>query len=171
MNQLEPAGFRKVLGAYPTGVCAITSRSDDGQLLGMIVGSFTSVSLAPPLVGFLPGRSSHTWSLIERTGRFCVNVLSSDQLPLCQLLAKPELAVRFTEIDCRLTENSRPAIAGSIATIECNIQSIQEAGDHWFVLGSVIALNLLHDANPLLFHRGRYGGFAEQRNALCQDLD
>jgi 3-hydroxy-9,10-secoandrosta-1,3,5(10)-triene-9,17-dione monooxygenase reductase component len=162
MNQIEPAKFRQVLSAYPTGVCAITSLSDDGQLLGMIVGSFTSVSLAPPLVGFLSGRSSHTWSLIERTGRFCVNVLSSEQLTLCQQLANLGLDEKFAGIDCGFTEYRLPVLAGSIATIECNIQSIQEAGDHWFVLGSVIALNHAHDAPPLLFHRGRYGGFAEQ---------
>jgi 3-hydroxy-9,10-secoandrosta-1,3,5(10)-triene-9,17-dione monooxygenase reductase component len=37
----------------------------DGKPLGMIVGSFTSVSLDPPLVAFLPDRKSRSWSKIE----------------------------------------------------------------------------------------------------------
>jgi 3-hydroxy-9,10-secoandrosta-1,3,5(10)-triene-9,17-dione monooxygenase reductase component len=38
---------------------------------------------------------------------------------------------------------------------------VVEAGDHWIVLGAVLALEITRDEDPLLFHRGRYGGFAE----------
>ena len=65
--------FRRILGHYPTGVCAITAVSD-GRPVGMVVGSFTSISLDPPLVAFLPDRKSTTWAAIQAAGRFCVNV-------------------------------------------------------------------------------------------------
>ena len=48
-----------------------------------------------------------------------------------------------------------------IACIECRIHSVTEAGDHWFVLGEVLAMAATRDDDPMLFHRGRYGGFAE----------
>src|SRR5512145_1243915 len=86
---IDPATFRRVLGAYPTGVCVITARSESGEPLGMVVGTFTSVSLDPPLVGFLPDKNSVTWSLIERAGHFCVNVLASDQQELCRQVTMP----------------------------------------------------------------------------------
>ena len=54
-----------------------------------------------------------------------------------------------------------PVIAGCIARIECRIHQVVEAGDHWFVLGDVLHLEVSRDEDPMLFHRGRYGGFAE----------
>jgi 3-hydroxy-9,10-secoandrosta-1,3,5(10)-triene-9,17-dione monooxygenase reductase component len=45
--------FRHVLSHYPTGVVVVTAVAGDGGLAGMAVGSFTSVSLNPPLVAYL----------------------------------------------------------------------------------------------------------------------
>ena len=60
----DPARFRHVLGHYPTGVTVATAMTSDNAPVGMVIGSFTSVSLDPPLVTFLPGRSSTTWPQI-----------------------------------------------------------------------------------------------------------
>ncbi|MFX8512227.1 flavin reductase family protein, partial [Acinetobacter baumannii] len=49
---IDPQLFRSVLGAYPTGVAVITAVDADGRRHGLVVGSFTSISLDPPLVGF-----------------------------------------------------------------------------------------------------------------------
>ena len=58
--------FRKVLGTYPTGVCAVTGTAPDGSPLGMVIGTFTSVSLDPPLVGFLADKRSLSWRYYGR---------------------------------------------------------------------------------------------------------
>ena len=52
----DPRLFRQVLGQYPTGVCVVTATEPDGQRAGFVVGSFTSVSLNPPLVAFFRAR-------------------------------------------------------------------------------------------------------------------
>jgi len=83
---IDPARFRQVLGAYPTGVCVVTSVSN-GVRLGLAVGSFTAISLQPALVGFFPDKGSTTWRKIAETGRFCVNVLAADQTDLCRRFA------------------------------------------------------------------------------------
>ena len=157
---IDPAAFRQVLGSYPTGVCAITALGADGKPVGMVVGTFTSVSLEPPLVGFLPGRNSSTWPQIETAGRFCVNVLGSDQQAVCRQVAGKG-ADKFAGLDIVVSNHGLPVIAGAIARIECTIHSVTEAGDHWFVLGNVLHMEVSRDEDPMLFHRGRYGGFAE----------
>lgn len=156
---IDPAAFRQVLGSYPTGVCAITALGIDSEPVGMVVGTFTSVSLDPPLVGFLPDKSSSTWPQIEAAGRFCVNVLGSDQLQVCRQVAAKG-ANKFAGLDIVISDHNLPVIAGSIARIECSIRSVTEAGDHWFVLGNVLHMEVSRDEDPMLFHRGRYGGFA-----------
>ena len=50
--------FRRVMGAFPTGVVVVTATDEEGNALAMTVGSFVSVSLDPPLVGFLPTKTS-----------------------------------------------------------------------------------------------------------------
>jgi len=157
--QIEAATFREVLGHYPTGVCAITAMTAEGQPVGMVVGSFTSVSLDPPLVGFLPDKRSSSWPTIEKAGHFCVNVLASDQTDLCRQLSKsgPE---KFAGVDYTLSAHNLPILAGATVSIECRLHSVTEAGDHWMVLGRVLGLEARRDADPMLFFRGQYGGFA-----------
>ena len=155
----DPAWFRKVLGSYPTGVCVITATDADGRPVGLTVGSFTSVSLDPHFVGFLPDRRSATWPLIAATGGFAVNVLASDQGDLCRQLASP--GDKFADVSWHLSAQGHPVIEGVVATVECRIHSVTDAGDHVFVLGLVEALEVKRGADPLIFHRGRYGGFAE----------
>ena len=156
---IDPAMFRQVLGSYPTGVCAITAMGVEGTPVGMVIGSFTSVSLEPPLVGFLPDKGSSTWPMIESAGHFCVNVLASDQQQVCRQLASkgPD---KFAGLDVALSEHGHPVIADSIARIDCDIHAVIDAGDHWFVLGKVLSLKVSRDDDPMLFYRGRYGGFA-----------
>ena len=162
MNELviDPATFRQVLGNYPTGVSVITALDVDGQPVGMIVGTFTSVSLDPPLVGFLPDKRSTTWPIIEAAGHFCVNVLASDQTELCRLLGRSG-ADRFVGVEYTLSEHDLPVLDQAMVAIECRLHSVTEAGDHWFVLGQVLGMEARREADPLLFFKGRYGGFAE----------
>jgi len=152
---IDVAAFRRILGHYPTGVCAITATTPDGRPTGMIVGSFTSVSLDPLLVGFFPDRSSSTWPQIEATGHFCVNVLSDRQGVVCRALAAKGDA-KFAEVDFHASKLGAPIIDGVLAWIDCELYSVQDAGDHLFVLGRVRDLDVHHEGDPLIFHKGGY---------------
>lgn len=157
---IESARFRQVLGSYPTGVCVITATGANDAPVGMVVGTFTSVSLDPPLVGFLPDKNSSSWPQIEAAGRFCVNILGSNQQELCRKVSAkgPD---KFAQVEWSRSAHGLPVLADTIATIECDLHSVTEAGDHWFVLGAVLAMDVTRDEDPMLFHKGRYGGFAE----------
>jgi flavin reductase (DIM6/NTAB) family NADH-FMN oxidoreductase RutF len=128
---------------------------------GMVVGSFTSVSLDPPLVGFFPDKKSASWPLIESARHFCVNVLGSDQQDVCRSAAAKG-DDKFVGVEFAISEHGLPVIANSIACIECRLYSVTEAGDHWFVMGEVMRMETVREDDPMLFHRGRYGGFAER---------
>lgn len=157
---IDPTLFRKVLGNYPTGVCVISALDPEGKPAGMVVGTFTSVSLDPPLVGFLPDKNSTTWPVIEQAGHFCVNMLASDQQAVCRQIAAKGTE-KFVGVEYTISEHNLPVLANAIAYIECSIRSVTDAGDHWFVLGNVLRLEATREDDPMLFHKGRYGGFAE----------
>lgn len=151
--------FRHVLGHYPTGVCVVTAVEPDGTRIGMVVGSFTSVSLDPPLIGFFPDRTSLTWPRIEAAGRFCVNILAHDQRDLCARFAARG-AHKFADLSHRSSPAGLPILDGVVAWIECGLHAVHPAGDHVCVLGDVRAM-VADPANaPMLFLNGGYGRFA-----------
>jgi 3-hydroxy-9,10-secoandrosta-1,3,5(10)-triene-9,17-dione monooxygenase reductase component len=152
--------FRQVLGHYPTGVCVVTTTEASGEKTGLAVGSFTSVSLAPPLVAFFPDKSSRTWPRIEQAGKFCVNVLAEDQQEVCRSFAARGVD-KFAGISHRVSANGSPVIDDVIAWIDCSLHAVHEAGDHYIVLGRVHDLGVGRAAPPLLFFRGGYGTFSD----------
>ena len=152
---IEPAQFRSVLSAYPTGVCAITALVD-GEPTGFVVGTFTSVSLEPALVGFFPDKKSTTFPKVRQAGAFCANVLSAADEPLCRTFSAQGVD-RFAEVAWRPGPTGSPILDGAAAWIDCTIDQVCEIGDHLLVVGRVV--DLAHGsagADPLLFHRGRY---------------
>lgn len=155
---IEPGHFRTVLGHYATGVCVITGCDEQGHATGLVVGSFTSVSLDPPLVAFFPDRKSTSWPRVRVRGRFCVNVLAEDQQDLCNGFASKG-GDKFKGVGHRLSANGSPILDGVLAYVDCTIEDEIDAGDHTIVVGRVQNLLVERDAGPLLFFRGAYGRF------------
>ncbi|GGJ40901.1 flavin reductase [Streptomyces brasiliensis] len=150
--------FRDVLGQFPTGVAVVTALDAEGQPHGMAVGTFSSVSLDPPLVGFMPARTSSTYPQIEAARQFCVSILGADQEDVCRMMATKG-ADKFSGIKWFPAPSGAPVIDGALAWIDCSLAQRYEAGDHFIVVGEVNQLSELRPGPPLVFFRGGYGGF------------
>jgi 3-hydroxy-9,10-secoandrosta-1,3,5(10)-triene-9,17-dione monooxygenase reductase component len=150
--------FRDVLGNYPTGVVFISAVGADGEPVGMVVGSFTSVSLEPPMVAFLADRKSTTFPKIREAGRFVVNVMASDQVSTCRALGSKS-PDRFDRVAWSPSEGGIPVIEGGVARIDCELDEVVDAGDHLIALARVFDLKVVSDKLPLVFFRGEYGAF------------
>jgi 3-hydroxy-9,10-secoandrosta-1,3,5(10)-triene-9,17-dione monooxygenase reductase component len=160
----DPGRFRHVLGHYPTGVTVVTAKEPDGTPVGMVIGSFTSVSLDPPLVAFFPGCSSTTWRRIRATGAFCVNVLAASQEGLCRDVSGKAPDV-FDRHPWRGAASASPVLAGVVAWIDCDIADVWTVGDHHFVLGRVRELGVEKTgAAPLVFSQGRFAPLPPRRD-------
>lgn len=157
MTAFDAQGMRRVLGHYATGVVVITARVD-GRPHGMACNSFTSVSLAPPLVGFCPARGSETWAAMRRQDRFCVNVLGRGHEELCRQFAAKD-ADRFAGVAHRPAPSGSPRLDDAIAWIDCELFAELEAGDHFIVLARPREMGVRDGADPLVFFGGRYGRF------------
>lgn len=157
VSPTDTRAFRDVLGCCPTSVAVITAQSGNDRI-GMVVGTFTSISLDPPLVGFFPGRESRTWRRIEETGRFCANVLSDRQASVSRAFSS-NAEDKFAGIPHCASPGGLPLLDGVVAWIECRIASVQEVGDHVLVVGAVEAMGQ-GAGSPLVFLKGSY--FAPQ---------
>ncbi|MFC9591233.1 flavin reductase family protein [Streptomyces sp. NPDC056944] len=156
---VDPGEFRRVLGHFASGVTIVTALDADGPA-GFACQSFASLSLDPPLVAFMVARTSTTWPRIAAAGTFCVNVLGADQGPLCRSFAVSG-ADKFAGVDWTPAPvTGSPRLAGAPAWIDCAITAVHTGGDHLIAVGRVESLDAEEESAPLLFHRGRFGGFS-----------
>jgi flavin reductase (DIM6/NTAB) family NADH-FMN oxidoreductase RutF len=167
---IDPALFRETLGHYPTGVAVVTAVAEDGKPIGMVVGTFSSVSLDPPLIAFFPASTSKSFQQLRTATTFAVNVLASDQEPLCRQLATSG-ADKFAGVPWRSGMLGAPIIDGAVSWIECTFEDIREAGDHYIVLGRVHELAVERPTLPLLFFQGGYGRFSPGSFIATPDPD
>ena len=150
--------FRQVLGRLPTGVVVVAGGPADDPH-GLLVGSFMSVSLEPPLVAFMPDKSSSSWPRFRDSGHFCVNILGSDQESVCRTFAVSG-GDKFAELAWHPAGSGSPILDGVLAWIDCDIDVVHEAGDHYIVIGKVRELDVGSTALPLVFFQGGYGRFS-----------
>ncbi len=149
--------FRETLGHYPTGVALVTAMVD-GEPLGMVVGSFTSVSLDPPLVAYLPMKSSGTYAKLRTADSFCINVLAADQLQTCRNFAG-RADDKFGLVAWHLSPGGAPILDEAVSWIDCTLENTFDGGDHDIVVGRVGNLGVQRPVLPLLFFQGGYGQF------------
>jgi flavin reductase (DIM6/NTAB) family NADH-FMN oxidoreductase RutF len=67
---------------------------------------------------------------------------------------------KFAGLGWTAAGSGSPLLEGVIAWIDCDIETVTDAGDHLSVLGRVRELDVAHDGPPLVFFRGGYGRFA-----------
>jgi len=152
----EPSAdaFRQVLGHFCTGVTVITTAGPQGPA-GFACQAFAALSLAPPLVLFCPSRTSSTWPVVERAGHFCVNVLTDGQQELARRFGTSG-GDKFAGVRWSPSPGGSPVLDGALTWVECTVEAVHEAGDHYLVTGRVTGLGATRAGRPLLFYRGRY---------------
>ena len=153
----DSAHFRAVLGHFCTGISIITA-IDGNEPVGLTCQSFTSVSLEPALVGFVPAKTSTSWPRIERSGRSASTCSPRTKRTLCRVFATTGTD-KFRGVGWHPGESGSPIIHNVLAWIDCRIETVHEAGDHLIVVGSVLELDATQGGKPLLFYRGGYGRF------------
>jgi 3-hydroxy-9,10-secoandrosta-1,3,5(10)-triene-9,17-dione monooxygenase reductase component len=157
---IDPKEFRRTVGHFVTGVTVIAA-DIDGSTRGMTANAFTSLSLDPPLVLFCVAKKAHLGQVIYSAKGFSVNILTIDQQPLSQYFAggwKESTPPHFTFEPWE----GGPKLAGAAAALGCAVETIHEGGDHYIVVGRVLALYHREPAaQPLVFNSGRYTALAE----------
>ncbi|MFK7964713.1 MAG: flavin reductase family protein [Burkholderiaceae bacterium] len=152
---IDTKAFRTAMGCYATGVTVVTTLNSDGHPVGLTVNSFNSVSLEPALVLWSLSRTSDSLSVFNENNTFAVNVLSADQLALCQRFAS-KMDDRFHGVDWTPGLNGVPVLSGSVASFECKTVQRIPGGDHEIMLGQVHRV-ASSDLPALVYRQGSFG--------------
>jgi 3-hydroxy-9,10-secoandrosta-1,3,5(10)-triene-9,17-dione monooxygenase reductase component len=150
---MDSQTYREFFGQLPTGVTAIVAASPNGPV-GLVVGTFSSVSLDPPLVSFMVNTGSRSWSAVRALGTFTANILASDQRVLSQTLSGWS-SDKFREVP--FSDEEALVIDGCLAWAACGIEREVEAGDHTIVIATPMRLAISRrSAQPLVYYQRTY---------------
>lgn len=153
-HELDPKAFRNVLGHFTTGVTIITTRTADGEPVGITANSFNSVSLNPPMVLWSLAKTSRSLSAFLASEYWGVHILSAQQEQLSNRFAKSG-EDKFFELDTQDGIGGVPLLDGCCARLQCKTAFQYEGGDHLIFVGEVLDFDHA-DEPPLVFHAGRY---------------
>lgn len=155
LRPCDPAIYRSVMGAFPTGVTVMTAAVGESRC-GVTASSFNTVSLDPPLILWSLGLRAPSLGAFRAAGCFAVNVLSETQRDVALQFARPA-ADKFTGLDTFTGVTGAPLIRGALAHIECRVWARHPGGDHEIMLGEVVALGR-SEGRPLVFAGGAFHG-------------
>ncbi len=155
---LDPATFRAALSRFASGVTVLTTRTPEGQDLGMTATAFSSLSLEPPLVLVCVDQAATMAAPLERATHLAVHILAESQEALSRRFASRE-ADRFVGLTPTRGVGDVPLLEGTLARLQCRIATRHVTGDHTIVVCEVLAADVRDDA-PLLYFRSRYARLA-----------
>jgi flavin reductase (DIM6/NTAB) family NADH-FMN oxidoreductase RutF len=150
---IDDARFRQAMGYFASGVTVVTTASA-GELYGMTVSSFSSLSLNPPLVLICIDKAVPSHDMIRDAGCFVVNILEKRQEHLSRRFATTA-SDKFKGVAWHSGQLGLPVLDNTLAAIECRLRDALDGGDHTIFIGEVVDSEI-HEGAPLLYYRRGY---------------
>jgi flavin reductase (DIM6/NTAB) family NADH-FMN oxidoreductase RutF len=158
MASVTPQMMRDTLRHWASGVSVVTTQFE-GQISGMTVSAFNSLSLEPPMILVCLSKDAYTASLILKSRVFGVSILGEGHADISNRFAGrvPNLdhAQRFEGVATMTYESGSPILADSISWLDCAINTIHDGGTHWIVIGNVLTTGCQGRVAPPLIYFNR----------------
>ena len=151
--------YRDALRHFPAGVTLVTLRAG-GEIHGLTVSAFASVSPEPPLVAVMIDHQHRAFELLELPDAvFAVNILAEEQHALSDRFAWEPEADRFEAGNWTTAATGAPVLADALAWLDCTIHSRHRAGSHSLYIGEVVASRVPRPGeSPLVYWNRGYRG-------------
>lgn len=146
--------FRRSCAAFATGITVTTVTGTDGSPQGLTANSFTSVSWDPPLVLICVDKRASVYIHFLNANAFTIHVLSEHQKEL-SIRFSSAMNDRFANLSWHPGSLGSPLIEGCLATLECAVERVIDAGDHTLFLGAVQS-TACRPGKPLLYFDSCY---------------
>lgn len=149
---MDDRTFRDTMGKFATGITVVTMKDDTGEISGMTVNAFMSVSLQPKLIAISIGENASLFKQFVKSKQIGISVLSEEQKNYSMIFSRQK------EKDCDIPYidlAGAPVIKDALATISCQITDSFKAGDHTIFIAEVIDL-AKREGQPLLYFGGDY---------------
>ncbi|MDJ0753343.1 MAG: flavin reductase family protein [Ardenticatenaceae bacterium] len=153
---INPDQYRDTMRHFPAGVTIVTVKSR-GEIHGLTVSAFVSISPTPPLISVIIDHRHHGHEMMEHSDAvFAVNILKEDQQELSNRFAWSQ-EDRFALGKWGTAVTGAPVLEDALAWLDCTIYSRHTAGTHTIYIGEVQACNVPEpDLKPLVYWNRDY---------------
>lgn len=162
-SSADPELLRQAMRCWTTGITIVTSKLDEVQH-GMTVNSFTSVSLAPPVVSVSLAENTRTNNLVRRSGIFAITILEEGQAELADRFAGRgptsdiHEANRFESVRTFSLLTGSPLLSEGLAYLDCKVIHSVEVGPTTVFFGEVVAVGNISAGRPMVYFNRLYRG-------------
>lgn len=153
-TEFTPHAFRRALGNFATGVTIITTKTAEGEPIGVTASSFNSLSMDPPLILWSSMKTARSCAIFEKATHFAVNILASDQMDMSNHFARQQ-EDKFAGVEWESGIGGSPIFPNCAGRFQCETYDKLDGGDHWIFVGKVVAFDDF-GRSPLCFHQGSY---------------
>ncbi|WP_454882491.1 flavin reductase family protein [Sphingomonas oryzagri] len=132
------AGLRSAMRRMP-GAVALISTIDPGtdQPAGLAASAVIPVSMEPPSMLVSINRNASAHAAIERAGKFCINLLGTEQTALVGLFSSSDMREKRFSGPEWLRSGGLPYLAGACSNLFCTISKTLLFGTHELFVGEV----------------------------------
>ena len=158
--------LRVAMRQVPSAVTVVTVAGRT-EMRGITIGSFTSVSLDPPLISFNVALDAQMHDLLVGAKHFVVHLLSDEQAYLANHFAIKDRSgeEQFATISYRLDVHGTPVLDGVLGVFYCSHYAVYPAGDHSLLVGKVSAIEDGIDGFPLVYYDRSYRRVGDEIDA------
>lgn len=155
---VDPLSMRNAMRFWATGVAIVTSKKGEEEQHGMTVNSFTSLSLEPPLVLVSLEEGTRTHRYVLHSKVFGVTILAENQRAISTRFASEltESSYRFEGLRTHTLQTGVVFISEGLSFFDCKVVASYPAGTHTVFVGEVLAVDVEHDRQPLLYFNRDY---------------
>src|SRR5690625_1861001 len=144
------------------GAVSVITVSHEGERGGLTATSVASVAAEPAELLVCINQSTTTWQLLERSGRFAVNVLTAKQATVAERFAgvgQLEGEARYGDDDWVQTETGVWVLNSAAAALACVVDEVILRHSHALILGRVHEVFYQKPSTgvkPLVYWQGQF---------------
>ncbi|MDX1639125.1 MAG: flavin reductase family protein [Balneolaceae bacterium] len=149
--------LKAVMRQFPFPVTVVTAAVGK-EKRGITIGSFTSLSMDPPLVSFNLDAEAQMHDLIDKITHFAVHFPGTKQAAICDHFATPDMTgeEQFEDIDFHRSKYGTPVLNDAGAVMQCRLYNRFKAGDHTIIVGEVVEIDQPNEEASILYYDRSY---------------
>ncbi len=135
---------KTVLRMIPYGIYVLTADDGKGGVAAATVNFVTQTAFAPPLLVVGIKTDSGAYAVVKHAGKFALNMLGKDAKGLAFTFFKPAKLEdgKLSGQSFHRGANNAPILDTAIGSVECQVKTIVEEGDHHIVVAEVTEAHL-----------------------------
>lgn len=149
---MDPAVKKQALRTFTYGLYIVMSK-EGNDVNAFTANWLTQVSFEPSLLALSIENDAKSLSMIQQSGAFTINVLSSEPSgrDLAGKLGKSyqKHPDKLSGVNYTLEQNTYPILQGALSWVACEVLNSVPAGDSTLIIAEVIDAGLLTEGEPL----------------------